>query len=351
MTAGTRKLVVRLVLSLGIAAIFVWWLGNQGLEIVPSAAQFARVAGWAVPVYLLTLVAVHFLRAYRWIYLLRPIHPDLAVRRMLPVAFVGFLAILVMPLRTGEFARPYLIKGHAGVSMSAALGTIAIERVVDGLLVSLWLTLCLFGIDPSRSPYVWPLRLLPLGLFLAALVFLVAFLWRADAFVRLGRRLTEPFSRRLADTVVHVLEGFGRGLSVLPNKLALLRFLVVSVAYWSINAVGVMLLARGCGLDLGLLGGVATMAVVAVGILLPSGPGFFGNFQASVLVALELYLPAAAGGVAEAAAAFIFLLYLCQVGLTLVVGFGSLFGARVSLRGVLASGLPQVATEDLADWS
>lgn len=351
MTAGARKLVVRLALSLAIAAAFVWWLGNQGLEILPSAGQFAAVAGWAVPVYLLTLVAVHFLRAYRWIYLLRPIHPGLAVRRMLPVAFVGFLAILVLPLRTGEIARPYLIKGHAGVSMSAALGTIAIERVVDGLLVSLWLTLCLFGIDPSRSPYVWPLRLLPLGLFLAALVFLLAFLWRAEAFVRLGRRLAAPFSQRLADTVVHVLEGFGRGLAVLPNKLALLQFLVASVAYWSINAVGVMLLARGCGLELDLLGGVATMAVVAVGILLPSGPGFFGNFQASVLVALELYLPAAAGGVTGRAAAFIFLLYLCQVGLTLLVGFGSLLAARVSLRGVFSSGLPQVATEDLADWS
>jgi hypothetical protein len=349
MSAGTRKLIVRLGLSLGIAAVFVWWLGNQGIEIIPSAAQFGVLAGWAVPVYLLTLVAVHFLRAYRWIYLLRPIHPAITVRKMLPVAFVGFLAILVMPLRTGEIARPYLIKGHAGVSMSAALGTIAIERVVDGLLVSLWLTLCLFGIDAGISPYVWPLRLLPLALFLGALVFLVAFLWRGEAFVRLGRRLTAPFSRKLADTVVHVMEGFGRGLSVLPNKLALLKFLVASVAYWSINAVGVMLLAQGCGLDLGLLGGVATMAVVAVGILLPSGPGFFGNFQASVLVALELYLPAAA--LAEGAAVFIFLLYLSQVTLTLLVGFGSLFGARVSLRGVFASGLPQVATEDLADWS
>ncbi|MBI5490864.1 MAG: flippase-like domain-containing protein [Deltaproteobacteria bacterium] len=348
MTAGSRKLAVRLGLSLGVAAAFVWWLHNQGIEIVPSASRFAAVAWWTIPAYVLTLLVVHFLRAYRWIYLLRPI-AGVPVRKMLPVAFVGFLAILVLPLRTGELARPFLIKRHAGVSGSAALGTIAIERVVDGLLVSLWLTLCLFGVPAETSPYVWPLRLLPLGLFLAALAFLLAFLRRSDLFVRLAERLARPFSRRLADTVVHVLEGFGRGLAVLPNRMALLRFLVVSVLYWAINALGVWLLAWGCGLDVGLLGAVATMAVVAVGILLPSGPGFFGNFQAAVLVAIGLYLPAAV--VAQRADAFIFALYLCQVGVTLLVGFASLVLGRVSLRGVVSSGLPQVATEDLSEWS
>ena len=348
MTAGARKLVFRLGLSLGVGAAFVWWLKNQGIEIVPSAERFSAVAWWSVGAYVLTLLVVHFLRAYRWIYLLRPI-AGVPVRKMLPVAFVGFLAILVLPLRTGELARPFLIKRHAGVSGSAALGTIAIERVVDGLLVSLWLTLCLFGIPADQSPYVWPLRLLPLGLFLGALVFLLAFLHRSDFFVRFAARLTRPLSQKLSDTVVHVLEGFGKGLAVLPNRMALLRFLGVSFVYWTINALGVWLLAWGCGIDVGLLGAVATMAVVAVGILLPAGPGFFGNFQAAVLVALELYLPAAI--VAARADAFIFILYLCQVGVTLLVGFSSLAIGRISLRGVVSSGLPQVAAEDLSEWS
>ena len=224
MTAGTRKLVLRLGLSLGVAAAFVWWLRNQGIEIVPSVHRFSAVAWWTVGAYVLTLLVVHFLRAYRWIYLLRPI-AGIPVRRMLPVAFVGFLAILVMPLRTGELARPFLIKRHAGVSGSAALGTIAIERVVDGLLVSLWLTLCLFGIPADQSPYVWPLRLLPLGLFLPALLFLLAFLRKSDFFVRLAERLTRPLSRKPPDPVVHVLGGFGQGLAVPPNRMALLRFL------------------------------------------------------------------------------------------------------------------------------
>lgn len=348
MELRARRFLLKLVLSLGVATVFVWWLDNQGFEIVPSADRFAVVPWWAVPAYVGLLVVVHFLRAYRWIYLLRPL-ADVPVRRMLPVAFAGFLAILVMPLRTGEVARPYLIKRHAGVSMSAALGTIAIERVVDGLLVSLWLTLCLFAVPADAGPYVWPLRILPLGLFLAALGTLLVFLWRAEPFIRFAEGAAGRLSKRLSETVAHVLRGFARGLSVLPNRAALVRFLAMSVAYWAVNALGVLVLARACGLPMNLWGAVAAMAVVAVGILLPSGPGFFGNFQAALLIALDMYLPAPA--VAERGAVFIFVLYACQVGLTLLAGVTSLLVARISLRGIAGSNLPEVAREDLDEWS
>ncbi len=348
MRVATRRLLVRLSLSLVVAGGFVWWIGNQGIDIIPSAAAFAGVSAWAIPLYVLTLAAVHFLRAYRWIYLLRPV-ADVPVARMLPVAFVGFLAILVLPLRMGELARPYLIKRHAGVSMSAALGTIAIERVIDGLLVSFWLTLCLFGVSPEAGPYVWPLRVIPLGLFVGALAALIALLVKGEAAAALAESLCGRVSARLAATAGHVLRGFSRGLSALPDRGALARFVGMSVAYWSINAAGVLLLARGCGLPLEPLGAVATMAIAAVGILLPSGPGFFGNFQAGVLVALGLYLPL--GAIGDRVSVFIFVLYLCQVAFTLLVGLGSAAAGRLSLRDLATPDLSRVAADDCSEWT
>lgn len=348
MELGTRRLVVRLGVSLAFAAAFGWWVHNQGIAIIPPLDAFVSMAPWGVPGYLGSLAVVHFCRAYRWTYLLRPIG-DVPARRMLPVAFVGFVAILMLPLRMGELARPLLIKRHAGVSMSAALGTIAIERVVDGLLVSLLLTLCLFVVPADASPYVWPLRLLPLALFVAALGALVIFLLRGDRVTVFFGRLTGRVSEKLSRTVVHVLQGFSRGLAVLPNRGLLLRFLAVSAVYWSANALGVLLLARGCGLDLDLFGAVATMGTVAVGILLPSGPGFFGNFQAAVLVALGLFIPI--DSVAASVSVFIFTLYACQVLVTVLVGVASVLFGGLSLRGLTAQDLPRVASEDVRDWS
>jgi uncharacterized protein (TIRG00374 family) len=312
------KIAVRLAISIAIAVLLIYWLAAQGFDVVPS---WAAIGAYADPTYALAYVVLfavfHVLRASRWEYLLRPFT---AVRRgpMMETAFVGFAAIQMMPLRTGEVARPYLLDRYAGVSKSALFGTIAIERVVDGLLVSLWLTVALFTVPLGSGPYVLALRVVPLAVFVAALALLVAFHRSPDRVGALLGRVLGVFSKRLAQFAVGVVSRFHAGLGALPNRRAFWTFVGASAFYWGVNAFGFWVLARGCGLDLSFPGAVAGMGVLAVGILLPSGPGYFGNFQISLLVALEMYLGAAAQG--EAAAVFIFLLYVFQTGLTLIFG-------------------------------
>ena len=91
------------------------------------------------------------------------------------------------------------------------------------------------------------------------------------------------------------------------------------------------------------------MGVLSVGILLPAGPGFFGSFQASVLVALGFFLPAAQ--VAERASVFIFTLYAGQVVFTLLLGLAAFLATRVTLGGIAGSELAHVAAADIADWT
>jgi uncharacterized protein (TIRG00374 family) len=314
------KLLVRLAISSAIAAVLVWWLLSQGFEVIPRPAEIrATTAWWAVPAYAGLFCVFHFLRAWRWTYLLRPfasVRPTV----MLETAFAGFLAIQLMPLRTGEVARPYLLDRYTGVSKSALFGTIAIERVIDGLLVSLWLTVALLTIPAASSPYVWGLRVLPLLVFAAALALLLAFRRWPAAVSRALERVLGLASARLAGFVTGVLARFHRGLGALPDRRRFWAFVAWSAAYWGINALAFHVLARGCGLDLPPAGAVAGMGVLAVGILLPAGPGYFGNFQIAVLAALEMYLPR--GAFTTDAAVFVFLLYASQTGLTILFGLG-----------------------------
>jgi hypothetical protein len=87
-------------------------------------------------------------------------------------------------------------------------------------------------------------------------------------------------------------------------------FLFESLLYWGCNALGVWLLAVGCGLPLGFGHAMAVMGVLAIGILLPAGPGLFGNFQLAVTAILRLYLAEAV--VETRGAVFVFLLYVLQ---------------------------------------
>jgi glycosyltransferase 2 family protein len=320
------RILARLGLSAAIAAFLFYWLVNQGFHVVPPwSAISSCTAWWAVPAYALIFSAFNWLRAWRWIYLLKPF-AKVPAGTMMEGAFAGFLAIQMMPLRTGEVARPYLLDRYAGVSKSAVFGTIAIERVVDGLLVSVWLTVALFMIPASAGPYVWPLRLVPLAIFAAAMALLVAFERGPELTSRVVARGVGLFSRRLADFTAGVLERFHRGLGALPDRRGFWAFSAVSVLYWGLNAVAFDVLARGCGLDLGISGAVAGMGILAVGILLPAGPGYFGNFQVSLVAALAMYLPG--GAVGPNVEVFIFLNYVLQTGLTIAFGVAAMLSLR-----------------------
>jgi uncharacterized protein (TIRG00374 family) len=314
----SRRIALRLLLSVAIAAGLSWWLLSQGFDVIPSARALGRTpAWWALPAYALLFSAFHVLRAWRWRFLIDPF-AEVRTGTMMAAAFAGFLAIQMMPLRTGELARPWLLDRHTGISKSALLGTVAIERVVDGLLVSLALTAALLAIPADAGPYVWGLRIAPLAVFVCALVLLVAYFRRPEPVGRLVRSGLGLFSRRLSDFAGGVLERFHQGLASLPEPRSFWAFNGMSLAYWAVNAAALWLLARGCGLELSAAGSVAVMGCLAVGILLPAGPGYFGNFQLSVLVALGLYLDP--GAHSEKVAVFIFLLYALQTGLTILFG-------------------------------
>ena len=312
------------------------------MPILPPEGSYGLVAWWAVPLYLFSLLFVHFFRAYRCGYLLKPLG-NVTLRKILLLGWAGFFAIMMLPLRMGEFARPYLFKKEAGISMSAGMGTIAIERIVDGVIVSLWLTIALFAIPASNSPYIWVLRLVPLVLFVVSLLVLIALILWTERFRRITEKLTSLIGKRLQGFVLHVFDGFINGLKSLPQKRMVLGFIVYSLFYWGLNAVGVLLLAVGCGIDFGIGGAIAVMGVLAVGILLPTGPGYFGNFQASVMIALAMYMPDEM--LKTNGAIFIFILYLSQSAVTIVAGIAGFMDANVSFRKLI------MKPETKEEWS
>ncbi|MDJ0765497.1 MAG: lysylphosphatidylglycerol synthase transmembrane domain-containing protein [Myxococcota bacterium] len=335
-----RKVGVRLALSLCIAVVLVHWLTDQGLHVLPSWRAIREAAvWWAVPAYVLLFFAFHVLRAWRWTYLLRPF-ANVPAQVMCSVAFIGFVAIQIMPLRTGEVARPYLLDRYTGASKSALFGTIAIERIVDGLLVSLSLTAALMALPSDQTPYVWGLKTIPLIVFSGALLLLIAFYRSPARISALLNRVVGFFSQRLARFSVGVLERFHAGLAALPKRRNFIAYVAISSLYWAINAVSFWVLAIGCGLSLSFAGAMAGMGCLAVGILLPAGPGYFGNFQVAVLAALDMYTPQTTS--THGIAVFIFLLYLLQTGLAILFGAAGAWGLRK--QTVVAKGQPSGQT-------
>jgi glycosyltransferase 2 family protein len=292
------KLAVNLALSLAMLALclwFVWPDPGQAAKLGAAftALQWSRVAPY-LAAYIGLLAVVHVCRALRWNNLLHPIGVTLEPMRLLAISSVGFMAVLALPARLGEFVRPALIRKKGEVSAAAALGTIAVERIGDGLMVSLLVFAALFALRGPTSPsWMMPTAYAALGIFSAASVFLWFALRKPQATVAFATRvfLLRRLMPRAAESIERNLLKLISGFTVLTDRRNLARFALWSTAYWAANGLSLYVLALGFGLGLSLVGAFATMGLVAVGIILPNAPGLVGQYQAFTLLGLTLYLP------------------------------------------------------------
>jgi len=320
------KLAINLALSLAMLAVCVWLVWPADPAQLSAAFRDLELSSfWPyLAGYLVLLALTHFARAYRWNYLLAPIGATQPLGRLMAISSVGFMAILALPARLGEFVRPALIRREGQITASAALGTVAVERIVDGLLVSLFV----FGAfvarrGPGAPDWMMPTAYTALGVFAAAMVFLAfALRWPKET-VRFSVRLSllPRLSARLAAVIEDKLLSMISGFSVLKDRRNLVIFCAWSIGYWIANALSLHVLALGFGLGLPLTGAFAVTGLVAVGITLPNSPGLIGQYHLFVKYGLWVYLGLE---VAEGAQALAFAVVLHGVQVLWYLGVGAL---------------------------
>jgi uncharacterized protein (TIRG00374 family) len=337
-----NRILLKTVLSVLIGALFVW-LAMRDVDLKQVQASLARVDPGLVVIYCLLFLVVHLVRIVRWGLLLKPLG-QVRFGRLFTVASVGFMALMLLPLRLGEFARPILIAEKGKIRISAALATVVVERVIDALAMAGLLVLLLFLVEihvavPGDLRF-WSVVVL-LG-FLALLVFLLLAYWRQAATVAVFERLLRPLSVRVAKRAGSMLQAFISGLRALPNPRLLAAFLLLTALYWGINGIGLWVMFGAFdGLEqLGLLEAFAVLSVLCVGLMIPAGPGMIGNFHYFVKLGLALFVAEAVLG--SSGVAYAILVHAIQLGLQVVIGVGCLFSAHVTLRRALASGPVQV---------
>ncbi len=345
------KLLVNLALSFAVLALCLWlvWPNphvRHELEETLRALELRTFAPYLAG-YVALLGATHFFRAWRWNNLLRPIGAHLSPGRLLGISSIGFMAILALPARLGEFARPALLRKRGHVSATAVLGTVAVERIVDGLAVSLIVFGCCYARrGPGAPGWMMPTAYISLGVFLAAMLFLAfAIKWpeRTVSFC-VGLTLLPRFAPRLARRISEMLHKLISGFTVLKHHQEFAMFLVWSALYWGANALGMLVLARGLGMDLTLVGAFATMGLVAVGITLPNSPGLVGQFHYFTMLGLSLYLPQSVAN--TQGLAYAILLHGIQVVWYIALGVISMLALNVGVHDFVGRSAMAEATGD-----
>ena len=302
------------------------WLAVQGVDMPELVPAVIGADGRFLALTVAFTVGTLFVRACRWRVLLPPTGKANMADLFIATS-VGLAAINLIPARLGEVVRAYALRARAGISVSTALATLVVERVLDLAAV-----LAALGVVLVQLPLPEWVQRSGQALLLADAVILVVLvlLHRYPATARLvARRSLAPLSTKWASRIEGLLTSFTDGLSILSRPGHLLAALGWTLVLWAVVGLAILSNLQALRLPATPLSTLTVLAVLSLGLTVPSGPGFVGTFEFFAVFSLGLL------GISRTPAmAFALVFHAIQFLPTVVIGVVCLWAG--GLGGMIA---------------
>jgi glycosyltransferase 2 family protein len=274
---------------------------------------------------------VPLLRAVRLRWILEPVK-RLRLKSVYIYNAVGYLFIVLLPLRLGELSIPIILKKNANIPIGAAIPSIFIERIIDLFVL---LSLLFFSIYHQPMPE-W-VRYSMFGLagmaVVAAAVFLF-FYFKFDFTIKIIKKIIHNLPTGLEARLLSLFANLRSGMQIIGRPFQLLRLFLFSYVIWLVSASALYFFFAGLfdSIPLHPMNALSTTVFNVIGISLPAGPGMIGNFQYSLITGLGL-----AGIEKEPSFLFANLYYLFTIGITVLNGIIFLHGVNFHLKDLKSS--------------
>jgi hypothetical protein len=316
-----------------VLAVVLLVLALRGVDAGELKAALADASYWWVVPLVVIALASHVLRAWRWNVIIASMQRDTArVPRLLEsfgAVMVGYMVNYALP-RLGEVARAGVIARRTGLSFAALIGTVAAERVLDVLTLSVGLV-----------STVWLLRG-ELGDFFASMSssggsagLLAGFLVGGIGLATLAILLLRAAIRKKPESrVARLSRSFLGGLSAIlvsPQKWLLgLQTIAIWTCYWFMAYIPLRMLRITEVYSVGLPEAWSVMNIGAIGVLIPS-PGGLGSYHLITIEALTRLF----GVHPSPAASYAVLTHGVQLVAYVISGVIALALFGMSLKGVI----------------
>jgi len=253
------------------ALSLVWVL--HGFNLQQTLADLASLDWRYVSIAVICELAVYLSHAWRWNMLLRPV-AQLPFWRSVQAIYIGLYANDILPLRTGEAIRCYLVAHWNGIPVSLAVTSAVIERILDGALLLIALVVTARRVTlPGYLFHGTELLAIGLCFLLGLLIFVAVHKQKAHAV------LAETKWMSGLRHIVEEIHSMGNWRTMLPTAGASLVYLILQI-------IPVWALMESFGLDLSVWAAAAVFIVQRFGTVVPNAPGNFGLQQYFCVVGL-----------------------------------------------------------------
>jgi uncharacterized protein (TIRG00374 family) len=251
---------------------------------------------WIIPGVAVYFVAV-WARAWRWHYLLKPIK-SIKTKIMFPITCIGYMGNNIYPARAGEVLRAVILRRREGVSISASLATIIVERIFDGVVMLAFVFVNLAQLAALSNVSIpigsWNLTIKGIAVWGSVAFFgaLVLFLLAA-MFPKVSSRffkwlIDHLLPVRIRANSMVVMDRFLDGLESLRTPGNILMVFLTSVIIWLLETVKYWFVMHAFGFHASFFTLMLMNGVVNLATTIPAAPGYIGTFDApgiAILVA------------------------------------------------------------------
>lgn len=232
-----KKSILQFIILLGVGILLVWLsIKSVWVEKDKIAESFQNANYFWVAISVLIAFFSHFLRAYRWNYLLKPTGNSVKLGNATGEVLVGYFANYGLP-RLGEITRCTLATKYDNVPFEIALGTVITERIVDMLILIVIFFLTIFAqfnqLKDLTATYIYNPMMIklqgvssnPLGI----IILIVCFVFLIVGFFIIRKKISNILKGKLGN----IVKGFAKGLSSIKDMDHKFQFIVLSLAIWA----------------------------------------------------------------------------------------------------------------------
>ena len=268
---SVRSRILLVVINVASLGSLLWAL--RGAHLGELKEDLAEMSWWWVALAVVADVSVYLWHGIRWQTLLRPV---VRLKYWEPVRaiYVGLFANEVLPFRAGEVLRCYLLARNPLLPLSVSLTSALIERVFDGI----WLSLCII-LMLRYTTFPHSMRYLVDGAYVLGITVLVLALVLGVIMFRRHETRAALAGEKGWRRQLHVLID---DLEIMGHSKTLLTSFVQSLPYLMIQIIPIYAALRAYGFDLSLGVAFVLMVVLRLSTVVPQAPGNLGLFQVVV---------------------------------------------------------------------
>jgi uncharacterized protein (TIRG00374 family) len=281
-------------LGIGVSAVLLWY-ALKGIDFgqVVTTLRGSDLVLWALCTICSQLIFP--LRARRWRTILDPVAPNLPLGPLWRATAIGMMANNVLPARAGELVRVFvLVRERKDVPWSAALASLAVDRVFDALCVVLLLVVAMLAPDfPTgfmlQGRSVQSIAVVMAGFVVMAFAGLFAVAQWPHPMESLAVRITGVVMPRFKDRVGALVHSLAAGLQVVREPARFLATFAWALVHWLMNALAFWFGFKAVGIVAPFTAALFVQGIIVIGVAVPSSPGFVGVFETAAKLALPVY--------------------------------------------------------------